>query len=295
MTLSDGAPPVDPAAGRDPHRFWKMHGLGNDFVVLDRRDGAAVPGRDALAALADRRTGVGCDQVLVLTPGGDGADLGLAIFNPDGGPAEACGNGTRCVAALVQAETGAARVTIDTAGGRLTALADGDGRIAVDMGRPTADWAAIPLARAVDTGHLPVARGDLADGVGVGLGNPHAVFFVGDAEAVDLHRDARPIETDPLFPARVNVEVVSIAGPDLLRMRVWERGAGITRACGSGACAAVVAAHRRGLAGRRVAVRLDGGTLLIDWRDDDHVWMTGPVATVFHGRLDPALLAEAPR
>ncbi len=292
MTPLDAYDP-QPSDRRAPEHFRKMHGIGNDFVVLDRRDGGAVPGPHALARIADRRLGVGCDQVLVLTAGGEGADFGLAIFNPDGGTAEACGNGTRCVAALVLAETGGDRLVIDTAGGRLEARAEAPDRIAVDMGTPSFGWSKMPLARAVDTDHLPIVSGPLRDGVAVSMGNPHAVFFVDDADTVDLDRDARPIETDALFPARTNVEVVSVAGPGALRMRVWERGAGITRACGSGACAAVVAAHRRGLTGRRVSVHLDGGVLEIDWRADDRVWMTGPVALAFEGRLDPALLDEA--
>ncbi len=272
--------------------FLKMHGLGNDFVVLDGRARALALGPEAARRIADRRTGVGCDQLLILEPARNGGAARLTIRNADGGEVGACGNGARCVAALLLTETGAPAVTIETAAGPIRALARPDGRIEVDMGPALLGWREIPLAREIaDTAHLPVSAGPLADPVGVGLGNPHAVFFLPDAEAVELERWGPELEHHPLFPERANVEVCTVLARDRIRMRVWERGVGVTRACGSGACAALVAAVRRGLAERTAELVLDGGSLEIEWRAaDGHVLMTGPVATSFSGALDPALL-----
>jgi diaminopimelate epimerase len=258
--------------------FRKMHGAGNDFVVIDSRGRKGGVTSVALArALGDRHRGVGFDQLAELRPG-VGADLNLEFWNSDGTMAGACGNATRCVAWLLMEETGRDRLTIRTERGVLEARREG-GAVWVNMGAPLLDWQGIPLARAVDTLHLPLP----GDPVGVGMGNPHCVFFVPDAEAVALTVDGPQVEHDPLFPQRTNVEYASLIGPDHLRMRVWERGTGVTLACGSGVCATVVAAHRRGLSGRRVVVEVDGGTLISDWRDDG-VWLTGPVADVFEGR-----------
>ncbi|MCH8187846.1 MAG: diaminopimelate epimerase [Proteobacteria bacterium] len=209
----------------------------------------------------------------------------------DGGEAEACGNGTRCVAAMIMAETGARETAIETKAGLLAASAAGDGRIAVDLGPVGLDWRSIPLAREADTLHLGIQAGPLSDPVAVGIGNPHMVFFVDDAEAVPLEDLGPGLEADPLYPERANVGVAEILDGGSIRLRVWERGAGLTPACGSGACAALVAANRRGLTGRKAAVVVDGGTLHIEWREDNHVVMTGPVATSFSGTLDPELLA----
>jgi diaminopimelate epimerase len=187
-------------------------------------------------------------------------------------------------------ETGRAHATLETVAGLLEADRHGSD-IAVDLGPVKLDWREIPLARAMDTLHLDFARGALEDPAAVNVGNPHIVFFVDDAEAIDLAALGPGIERDPLFPARVNVEIVQRLSPTLLRMRVWERGAGITRACGTGAAASLVAAHRRGLVGRKATIVLDGGPLEIEWREDGHAIMTGPVATSFAGRLDPSLLA----
>ncbi len=272
--------------------FVKMHGLGNDFVVLDARAAPLALRPDAARALADRRTGVGCDQVVVLAPPDDpAAELRMILFNADGGEIAACGNASRCVAWLRARETGAARVTLQTAAGLLRAEVAGAEAVTVDMGPARLDWEAVPLARPLDTLRLPLAVGELREPVAVGMGNPHAVFFVPDAEAVDLERLGPEVERHPLFPERVNVEAVQVLSPRRLRMRVWERGAGVTRACGTGACAAVVAAARRGLGERRAEVVLDGGVLAIDWRPDGRVWMTGPVAVSFAGTLNPDLLA----
>lgn len=268
--------------------FLKMHGLGNDFVVIDSRGrGVAAGGvtTPALArALGDRNRGVGFDQLAEIRDS-DTADFALDFWNGDGSRAGACGNATRCVSALVMAGSGTGEVTLTTERGLLRAVRRNDGLISVNMGLPQTGWADIPLSREVDTLHLPLA----GDPVAVGMGNPHCVFFVADAGAVDLPAVGPKWEHDPLFPQRTNVEFASVAGPDRLRMRVWERGAGITLACGSGACATAVAAHLRGLTGRRVALDLDGGTLEVDWREDG-VWMTGPVAHVFDGTLSPAFL-----
>ena len=258
--------------------FRKMHGAGNDFVVIDSRARKGGVTSVALArALGDRHRGVGFDQLAELRAGTD-ADLDLDFWNADGSVAGACGNATRCVASLVMDETGRDRLTIRTARGLLFAERRG-AQVWVNMGAPILDWAGIPLARDVDTLHLPLP----GDPAAVGMGNPHCVFFVEDAEAVALTVDGPRIEHDPLFPQRTNVEFASLIAPDHLRLRVWERGTGVTLACGSGVCATVVAAHRRGLTGRRVTVQADGGTLVAEWAEDG-VWLTGPVADVFEGR-----------
>ncbi len=266
--------------------FFKMHGLGNDFVVFDGRRERIALDRARVRAIADRRTGVGCDQVLALEPArGAGADAFLRIWNRDGGEVAACGNGTRCAARLLLDESGRDRVVLETAAGPLVARAGGNGAVRVDMGAARLDWRAIPLARAMDTLHVGVAAGPLSDAVAVNVGNPHAVFFVEDADAVPLEEAGPALETDPLFPDRANIGVAARVGRDRLRLRVWERGAGVTRACGTGACAAAVAAARRGLTGRAVAVALDGGTLDVRWRDDGHVEMTGAATLAFTGTL----------
>ncbi len=272
--------------------FTKMHGLGNDFVVVDAREQPFDIGAAEARAIADRRLGVGCDQLLVVQPATNGqADVFMRILNADGGEAEACGNGTRCIAQLVMAETGKPEAHIETRAGLLKAEAAGNGNIAVDMGPVAVDWQSIPLAREMDTLNLGLESGPLKDPVGVNVGNPHAVFFVEDADAVPLEEIGPGIETDALFPERTNVGAAQILDGGNIRLRVWERGAGVTRACGSGACAALVAAHRRELTGRSADVTLDGGRLAIEWRDDNHVVMTGPVATSFTGVLDESLRA----
>lgn len=275
----------------DTLAFTKMHGLGNDFVVLDARARALGIGPEEARAIADRRTGVGCDQLLIVKPAnGSGADVFMEIRNCDGDEVGACGNGTRCIAAMVMDEKGTDAAVIETVAGLLNATRDASGLVTVDMGPARLEWSEIPLARATDTLHVDVASGPLADAVCVNMGNPHAVFFVDDAEAVDLETHGPKLEHDPMFPERANIEVLSRLGPDRFRMRVWERSAGITRACGSGACAAAVAVHRRGLGGRKVELVLDGGPLQLEWREDGHVLMTGPVAIAYRGVLDPGVL-----
>jgi diaminopimelate epimerase len=214
----------------------------------------------------------------------------LRIRNADGGEVEACGNASRCVAQLLMRERGTSRVAIDTPAGVIVAEDAGSGRVAVDMGPARLEWQEIPLARAMDTLHLDLTLGPLSDPVAVNVGNPHAVFFVPEAEAIDLKTLGPPLERHALFPERCNIEAATVLSPTRIRMRVWERGVGITRACGTGACATLVAAARRGLTGRKADVILDGGTLEIEWLPNGHVRMTGPVTTSFTGVLDESLL-----
>ncbi len=272
--------------------FIKMHGLGNDFVIVDARRRDFAPDADRVRAIAHRRTGIGCDQLIVLHAPADGAaDAALAIHNADGGEVEACGNATRCVAWMAMAESGRDTALLETAAGTLAARRAGPFSVTVDMGEPRFDWRDIPLASAQDTLHLPLSRGTLADPAAVGMGNPHAVFFVGDADAINLAALGPSLEHDPMFPERANIGVAEPRGEDRMRLRVWERGAGLTMACGTGACAALVVANRRGLMGRRATMELDGGPLDIVWGEDNRVTMTGPVAVSFRGTIDGALLA----
>jgi diaminopimelate epimerase len=276
--------------GRVP--FLKMHGLGNDFVVLDGRRAPIAIDPEAARTLSDRRTGIGCDQVILLEPPRDpAAQVLMRIRNPDGSEVEACGNATRCVADLLRRETGDATVRIETVAGLLEAEVMPDGRVAVDMGPARTGWREIPLARAMETDRVELTLGPLSAPVCTNIGNPHATFFVDDVAAVDLAALGPVLGHHPLFPQRANIGVAAVCDRSNIRLRVWERGAGITRACGSGACAALVAAHRRGLAGRRVIVALDGGALDIAWRDDNHVIMTGPVAVSFEGSFDRQLIS----
>jgi diaminopimelate epimerase len=259
-------------------RFVKMHGLGNDFVIFDAREAPLEMTEARARALADRRTGVGCDQLIVVEPS-DAADARMRIWNSDGGEVEACGNASRCVALMLG---GTSR--IETAGGLLEASANG-AAASVDMGEPRFGWDEIPLAYAMDTGLLPVGWEGLREPFAVRVGNPHVVFFVEDAEAVELERLGPLIERDPLFPERVNVNVASVEGGSI-RLRVWERGAGLTEACGTGACATAVAAISRKLVDGRVEVRLPGGTLTIDWEPGGRIRMSGPAAFVFEGEVE---------
>ena len=272
--------------------FIKMHGLGNDFVILDARRRDIALGAERVRAIAHRRTGIGCDQLIVLRAPADGAaDATFTIHNADGGEAEACGNATRCVAWLAMEGSGRDTALLETAAGTLAARRAGALTVAVDMGEPRFDWRDIPLASVEDTLHLPLSRGPLANPVAVSMGNPHAVFFVDDADAVDLAALGPSLEHDPMFPERANIGVAELRGEDRIRLRVWERGAGLTMACGTGACAALVAGNRRGLAARRATMELDGGPLEIVWGEDNRVTMTGPVAVAFRGAMDGALLA----
>ncbi len=265
--------------------FVKMHGLGNDFVIVDARQAPYCPTATEARAIADRRRGVGCDQLLIVEPAKHaGADVFMRILNADGGEVEACGNGTRCVASLLIAETGRP-VTVETLGGLLAASPSADGEVTVDMGPVRTGWREIPLAEERDTLHLGLELDGLHDPVAVNIGNPHAVFFVSDCEAVELADLGPRLEHHPLFPERANIGVATVIDRGHIRLRVWERGVGITSACGSGACAAAVAAARRDLAEHRSVVVMDGGPVTIEWQPDGHVSLTGPVATSFHGEL----------
>lgn len=273
--------------------FTKMHGLGNDFVVIDARDRPIALIRETVRAIAARHTGVGCDQLIVMEPAADAgtADLFMRIYNADGGEVDACGNATRCVAKLLMAGGGCETVRIETGGGILVAEDAPGNAVAVDMGKPGLGWQDIPLAVEADTLHLDLASGPLSDPAAASMGNPHCVFFVDDLGAVPMEALGPALEHHDLFPARANIGVAQILDDATMLLRVWERGVGLTLACGTGACAAAVSAHRRGYTGRRVGVQLDGGTLAIEWRADDHVIMTGPAAISFTGRLAPELLS----
>ena len=264
--------------------FIKMHGLGNDFVVVDARQSSFKPSLEQARHIADRRMGVGCDQLIVLEPSTE-ADVFMRIYNADGTEAEACGNATRCIASRVINETGRDAITIETVAGHLKGQAAANGLYTVDMGEAHLDWQALPLAEACDTLEIPIQLGPLKNPVGVNVGNPHAIFFVDDCEAIALAELGPQLERHEMFPERANIEVVSITAADTIRMRVWERGGGITLACGSGACAVAVAAARRGLTSRQVRINMDGGPVSINWGADNHIEMTGPVATSFSGEL----------
>lgn len=275
--------------------FLKMHGLGNDFVVFDGRKGAILLEPRLARAVADRRFGIGCDQVIVIEPSKNGAEVAMRILNSDGGEVEACGNAARCVARLLMEEKDVGSIRIETLGGPLLCTDAGQGAVTIDIGAPRLDWQDIPLAKDLDTNGFALEAGGqsfLASAVSVG--NPHCVLFVADAERASVAQFGPLIETHALFPARTNVEFVQVMSPSRLRMRVWERGVGITRACGTGACATAVAAARRGLAARKVDVVLDGGTLAIEWRESDgHILMTGPSALSFAGDVDLVALERS--
>ncbi len=264
--------------------FLKMHGLGNDFVIIDGRTDALTMTPALARAIGDRHFGVGYDQLAVLA-NVDDADVNIEYWNSDGSMANACGNASRCIAHLIMSELGRDQIVLRTGQGLLPARRTGDGMISVNMGQPVLDWAAIPLARDVDLNALPIEGAPSA----VGMGNPHCVFVVDDADAIDLAAVGPNLEHHPLYPERTNVEFIHIIDRQNIRQRTWERGGMITYACGSGACAVAVAAHRKGLTDRAVTIHLDGGQLQIDWRDDG-VWMTGPVQLVQQGVLAPEFL-----
>lgn len=266
-------------------RFMKMHGLGNDFVVIDTRVSAGTVTPALITALADRHRGVGFDQLAVIS---QEQDLTVTFYNADGSRSNACGNATRCIAAREMEQTGAKQLDITVTGrGTLLTVQDEDGVTSVNMGQPQLDWPDIPLAREANTLALPIDGAPVA----TGMGNPHCTFFVDDVTAVDLAARGTVMEHHPLFPQRTNVQFAQIVGPDHIRMRVWERGTGITLASGSSSCATAVAAARLGLTGRKVRMDLDGGTLMIDWRDDG-IWMAGPTAHVFDGVLTQEFLSS---
>ncbi len=271
--------------------FRKMNGLGNDFVVLDARAQPLALGAADAAAIADRGRGVGCDQVIALEPSLK-ADVFMRIWNADGGEVGACGNAARCVAALVAEERGKADVTIETESAVLGARVNDDGSVTIDMGAPRFAWNEIPLAepfhdtRQIELQIGPIDAPVLHSPAAVNVGNPHCIFFVADVDAHDLGRFGPMLEHHPLFPERANISLAQVTAPDALKLRTWERGAGLTRACGTAACAAAVAAALRKLTGRKVKVSLPGGDLLIEWREaDGHIFMTGPYALDYEGTL----------
>jgi diaminopimelate epimerase len=267
--------------------FIKMHGLGNDFVIVDARDHPLRVSDAGTRRLSDRHTGIGFDQLIALdAPADSSADVDVRIYNSDGGEVTACGNAMRCVAHLLLSGDNPT-LRIRTGAGLLQAWRSNDGseNYVVDMGPAREGWQEIPLAEACDTNHLPLSLGPLTDPVAVNMGNPHAVFFVDDLASIPIETLGPELEHHAIFPEQANIGVAQLVGPDALRLRVWERGVGLTLACGSGACAAAVAAHRRGLTGRRVQINVDGGTLMIEWRDDNHVVMSGPAVESFRGSI----------
>jgi diaminopimelate epimerase len=277
--------------------FLKMHGLGNDFAVFDARNQSLALDAAAARAIADRRFGVGCDQVIVMEPAANGADAFMRVFNADGSEVESCGNAARCVAHLLMSERGAKSLTLATTGGVIRCSEDG-ANVNIDMGVPRFDWREIPMAQQTDTlsFSLAIEGSDfhpLTIAAAVNVGNPHVVLFVQDAEHAPVSELGPKIENHPLFPERTNVEFVSLIDKDKLRMRVWERGAGITMACGTGACATMAAAYRRGLVGHKAEIVLDGGSLTIAWAGEGKpVIMTGPWSLSYRGDVDLAALAR---
>ncbi|HEY4135943.1 MAG TPA: diaminopimelate epimerase [Alphaproteobacteria bacterium] len=270
-----------------------MHGLGNDFVVIDARTRPFTLSAAQAAAIADRRRGIGCDQIIVLEAGQKSEDAFMRIRNADGSASAACGNATRCIGGFLMDESGKSRIVIGSEAGDLFADRSAGGEVTIDFGAPRLKWNEVPLSHEVDTLHLPLAAGPVADPAACSMGNPHGTFFVDDVEALDIAAIGPTLEFAPIFPERANIGFAQVLTRGRIRMRVWERGAGITLACGTGACATLVNAVRRGLADRKARLVLDGGTLAIEWREsDDHVLMTGAVAIVARGVIDPSLLAE---
>jgi len=269
--------------------FKKMHGLGNDFVIVDARNDIDPINADIARSMGDRHCGIGFDQLAVLKAGTDGADVDVEFWNSDGSTAGACGNASRCIAHLMMAEKNTAKITLRTERGLLYADLD-DGVVRVDMGQPLLEWRNIPLAENQDTlqlsGHY---ISSLPQPTAVNMGNPHCVFFVVNAEAIPLETFGPQLEHHPMYPERTNVEFCHIIDRENIRMRVWERGGMVTLACGSGACAAVVAGVRLGLIDRKCTVHLDGGKLDIEWQEgaDGGVLMTGAVTHVFEGDFNP--------
>jgi diaminopimelate epimerase len=279
--------------------FRKMNGLGNDFVVLDARVRPIKLAPADVQRIGDRSRGVGCDQVIVMEPS-QKADVFMRIFNADGSEVAACGNATRCIALIAAEETGRSQVSVETNAGLLQATVDDATRITIDMGEPRFAWNEIPLAEPFhDTTGIELQIGPVDAPVlhtpsVVNVGNPHAIFWVGDVDAYDLERFGPLLENHPIFPERANISLAQVTSRSGLRLRTWERGAGLTKACGTAACAAAVAAARKGLTDRQVTVKLPGGALFIDWAENDHILMRGPAELEFEGTLAPDTLSRAP-
>ena len=271
--------------------FKKMHGLGNDFVVIDAREHDITFDDAAAKRIADRRTGVGCDQFIVLEPAkSDGADVFMRIRNQDGGEVGACGNATRCIADQIMNEMTSESAVIETLAGHLKTWRADNGLVSVDMGPVHTDWQSIPLSREMDTLKLDLNVGALKTPAAVNVGNPHCSFFVEDAEHTVIEKIGPEVEKHPLFPERTNVQIIQVLSEKRIRVRVWERGVGMTQASGSSACATAVNAHRRGRTGPKVEVVLDGGILIVEHTADNRVIQTGAFATSFEGVLDDDLL-----
>ena len=270
--------------------FVRMNGAGNDFVVVNALETPFAPTADQARAIADRAAGQGCDQLIAIEPS-DTADAFMRVWNADGGSVETCGNALRCVGWLLMESTGKDSVVIDTLGGPTVASRAGEHRVRVDMGAPATDWTEIPLAEEMDTRGIELQVGPIDAPIlhtpgAVSMGNPHVVFFTDRQDDAFVRGSGSLIEHHPLFPEGVNVGFANVLAPDRIRLRVWERGAGLTRACGTGACAALVATARRGLTGRHAIVEADGGELVIDWDEaTGHVFMTGPVEIEGTGTL----------
>lgn len=279
--------------------FRKMNGLGNDFVVLDARHKAIEMTPEDARRLADRSMGPGCDQVIVLEPTKK-ADVFMRIFNADGSEVEACGNAARCVALLVAEEAGRPEVTVETRAGLLRAQVESGDRVVIDMGVPRFAWNEIPLAEpfhnttGIELQMGPIDAPILHSPSVVNVGNPHAIFWVDDVDAYDLARFGPLLENHPVFPERANISLAHVTSRSGLRLKTWERGAGLTKACGTAACAAAVAAARKGLTDRQVTVELPGGKLFIDWTTDGHILMRGPAELEFEGTLAAETLSHAP-
>ena len=263
--------------------FMKMHGLGNDFVVIDAREGEVALSKKIISGIADRHLGVGFDQLAVISKGE--FDAHLTFYNADGSESLACGNATRCIARYLMDETSKEKLMLTTMHGQIPAVDLGDGVTSVNMGKPGLKWDKVPLAENIPTLELPIEGSPTA----TGMGNPHCTFFVENAEKINLEEMGPKFENHPLFPERTNVQFASIIARDQIRMRVWERGAGVTLASGSSSCATAVAANRKGLTEKKVQIELDGGILSVDWRQDG-VWMTGPTMQVFTGSFSKEFL-----
>ena len=263
--------------------FMKMHGLGNDFVVIDAREGEVVLSKKIISGIADRHFGVGFDQLAVISKGE--FDAHLTFYNADGSESLACGNATRCIARYLMDETSKENLILTTMHGKIPAVDLGNGVTSVNMGKPGLEWNKVPLSENIPTLELPIEGSPTA----TGMGNPHCTFFVEDAEKINLEEMGPKFENHPLFPERTNVQFASIIARDQIRMRVWERGAGVTLASGSSSCATAVAANRKGLTEKKVQIELDGGILSVDWREDG-VWMTGPTMQVFTGSFSKEFL-----
>jgi diaminopimelate epimerase len=279
--------------------FRKMNGLGNDFVVLDARAQPFALHAEDARRIGDRKSGIGCDQVIVIEPS-QKADVFMRIFNADGSEVSACGNATRCIALIAAEESGRPEVSVETGAGLLKATVESADSITIDMGKPRFAWGDIPLAEPFeDTTGIELQIGPIDDPVlhtpsVVNVGNPHAIFWVDDVNAHDLGRFGPLLENHPIFPERANISLAQVTSRNSLKLRTWERGAGLTKACGTAACAAAIAAARKGLTDRQVAVELPGGTLFIEWAANDHIMMRGPAELEFEGRLAPDTLSRAP-